>query len=307
MRITVVICTWNRAELLDQTLGAMHGLEVPAGVDWELLVVNNNCTDQTDAVIARHTDHLPLRRLFEPTPGKSHACNLAIAEATGELILWTDDDVLVDPSWLAAYAAAARRYPDAGFFGGKIAPWFEGSPPRWLREHWGMVANAFAVRDLGDEPFRFDARVVPYGANFSVRTAVQRAYPFDTDLGPRPGSALRMEEIVLIRQMIADGVVGWWVPAARVRHFIPTSRQSTRYLLDYGRGYGEYLTIATGPVEGVHWFGKPRWMWRQLVTTGARYHLRRLWASPRTWLRDLMIYAEQRGKLAAYDRAVRTP
>jgi glucosyl-dolichyl phosphate glucuronosyltransferase len=306
MHITVVICTWNRAELLDQTLGAMHGLEVPAGVDWELLVVNNNCTDHTDAVIARHTDHLPLRRLFEPTPGKSHACNLAIAEATGELILWTDDDVLVDPSWLAAYAAAARRYPDAGFFGGKITPWFEGSPPRWLREHWGMVENAFAVRDLGNEPLQFNSRVVPYGANFAVRTAVQRLYPFDTDLGPRPGSALRMEEIALVRRMIADGLTGWWVPRAQVRHFIPRSRQSTRYLLDYGRGYGEYLALTGGRVEGVHWFGKPRWMWRELVETGVRYHLRRLWASPQTWLRDLMTYAEQRGKVRAYGRGFRT-
>lgn len=89
MRITVAVCTWNRARLRDQTLAAMRQLQVPAGVEWELLVVNNNCTDATDDVIERHSTHLPIRRLFEVKQGHSHARNRAVAEATGELIVWT--------------------------------------------------------------------------------------------------------------------------------------------------------------------------------------------------------------------------
>ena len=102
--VSVVICTWNRAGLLDQTLARMRELHVPAGLAWELLVVNNNCTDDTDAVAARHRGHLPLRPVREPTPGLSNARNKGLAEARGELILWTDDDVRVDPGWLAAAA-----------------------------------------------------------------------------------------------------------------------------------------------------------------------------------------------------------
>lgn len=67
--ISVAICTWNRAKLLDQTLTQMRRLVVPAGVTWELLVVNNNCTDETDAVIERHETNLPIRRLFESRRG----------------------------------------------------------------------------------------------------------------------------------------------------------------------------------------------------------------------------------------------
>src|SRR5262249_21230021 len=117
-RVSVIICTWNRARLLDMTLEHFARLRVPAGVEWELVVVNNNSTDDTDAVLQRHEGRLPLRRLFEPRPGKSFAANLALAEARSDLILWTDDDVHVDPDWLAEYVAAARAWPDASFFGG---------------------------------------------------------------------------------------------------------------------------------------------------------------------------------------------
>ena len=83
-----------------QTLESFTGLAVPAATDWEILVVNNNCTDQTDQVIQAYQDRLPVRRAFEPRPGLSHARNRAIAEATGDYILWTDDDVTVSPNWL---------------------------------------------------------------------------------------------------------------------------------------------------------------------------------------------------------------
>src|SRR4051794_35896246 len=103
MNVTVAICTWNRAGLLDQTLSEMGRLRIPSGLEWELIVVNNNCTDPTDEVIARHTGRLPIRRVSEPRPGQSNARNAAVRVARGDYIVWTDDDVLVDPLWLAAY------------------------------------------------------------------------------------------------------------------------------------------------------------------------------------------------------------
>ena len=208
MFVTVAICTWNRAALLDQTLTAMHNLVIPEGMQWELLVVNNNCTDDTDNVIARHAAMLPIRGLHEPTPGKSHALNCAIGSARGKLIIWTDDDVLVDPEWISAYSQAADSYRDVSFFGGQVLPWFEGCPPQWLQEHWRQVECAFAVRDLGDESIPFSPRVVPVGANFAVRTEVQRQYLYNPDLGYRPGSRMAGEETTLVRQMLADGLQG---------------------------------------------------------------------------------------------------
>ena len=81
MIVTVAICTWNRAKLLDQTLTEMRKLRIPPGIEWELLVVNNHCTDETDAVIARHRGALPIQRLFEPRQGLSNARNCAVSTA----------------------------------------------------------------------------------------------------------------------------------------------------------------------------------------------------------------------------------
>src|SRR5438270_654665 len=107
MHVTVVICTWNRSRLLERTLSEFVNLRIPPHVQWEVLVVNNRCTDDTDRVISRFEATLPLRRLYQERPGKSNAANHAVAEAAGDLILWTDDDVLVDPGWVESYVRAA--------------------------------------------------------------------------------------------------------------------------------------------------------------------------------------------------------
>lgn len=66
MQVRIIICTWNRAETLDRALAQLRELTIPSFVDWEVVVVNNNCTDGTDRVIEQHRQSLPLRRIFEP-------------------------------------------------------------------------------------------------------------------------------------------------------------------------------------------------------------------------------------------------
>lgn len=100
MLTTAAICTWNRAPLLDRALTEMTRLSIPAGIEWELVIVDNNCSDETPEVIARHAEQLPLERLSEPVQGLSHARNRAIRAARGDIVLWTDDDALVDLGWL---------------------------------------------------------------------------------------------------------------------------------------------------------------------------------------------------------------
>ena len=106
MRIDVVICTWNRCRLLAQTLGRLQDLEVPHDVDWQVIVIDNNCTDDTGATLHSFAGRLPLRAIFEPRPGQSHARNRAVAEATGDYLIWTDDDVL-----MRGYAASLDAPP----------------------------------------------------------------------------------------------------------------------------------------------------------------------------------------------------
>jgi glucosyl-dolichyl phosphate glucuronosyltransferase len=283
MKLSVAICTWNRSRLLFQTLTRMAtSLRVPDGTEWELLVVNNSCTDDTDPVIDSFRDRLPIRRLFQPEQGLSRARNLAVEEARGDYLVWTDDDVLVDAGWLEAYASAFRRWPDAAVFGGPIDPWFAAEPPAWLVETWPMIRVAYAVLDLGPEAIPLTAERLPFGANLAFRTEVQRRFPYDTRLGNCGEGRIGGEETRVVRSILQAGGTGRWVPGARVRHFIPPERMSVEYLRSYHRGRGRRL----------HFDGQRRqrgvlsWLARAIVGE-VRYRVGRMVANARIWVRGL--------------------
>ena len=301
-RVTVAICTWNRSALLRPTLEEMTRLEVPPGLAWELLVVNNNCTDDTDRVIADFETRLPVRRLFEPVPGLSNARNCAVVAARGRWIVWTDDDVLVDPSWLAAYARAFDRWPEAAIFGGPISPWFPAPPPDWLTASWPRIANAYACIDYGAEAFELTERRVPFGANIAFRTDRLRAMPFDPERGVKPGSRMGGEETGVVRALLAAGDTGWWVSDARVRHFIPEERQTLDYVREWFDAYGEYLgRYGTEPPAAMI-FGKPRWLVRQAIVTNVRGWWRRRLRPADEWMDDFIAAHTARGALRGWSR-----
>jgi glycosyltransferase involved in cell wall biosynthesis len=289
MRATVAICTWNRCAVLRQSLERLKELRIPQAVEWELLVVNNNCTDATDAVVASFAGRLPLRCVHEPEPGLSNARNTAVREATGDYILWTDDDTLVDPGWLEAYVDAFRTSPEAGIFGGPVEPWFLATPPAWLVKGWPLVSAAFAERDLGPRPLRFDGhRLMPFGANYVVRLDVQRRQLYDPRLGLRAERIVVGEETKVLKELMAAGATGWWVPGARVRHRIPPERMTTRYLRRYHCGVGRSWAATEPPANGPTFLGRPRWAWKRALLGEMKYLYSRSVHPPTVWLADLI-------------------
>ena len=171
VRVTVAICTLNHAELLRRTLNSLAEMSVPQDLIWEVVVVNNNCTDHTDTVIEAFADQLPIRREYEVNRGLSLARNRAIECARGNYIAWTDDDVIADPGWLAAYADAFRRWPEAVIFGGPIVPKYVSPLPELFADAEPFLSSwVFWRRDVDDEgEITLSSNVVPVGANF--RTA----------------------------------------------------------------------------------------------------------------------------------------
>jgi hypothetical protein len=223
------------------------------------LVVNNNSTDDTDEILARYTGALPLRRLFEPKQGHSYARNCAIEAARGDLLIWTDDDVLVDEDWLAEYVAAAQAYPGASYFGGPIEPWFESDRPPWMCRHWARIEGIFVLRDYGPEVRPFTAGESPAGANMAFRTDLLRSMPFDVGLG-RVGATLTGADdtnmIDRVRQSDKDGV---WIGTARVKHFLPAERLTQLFVGRWYQGAGRTEIRQHGLAECPRVFGMPRW------------------------------------------------
>jgi glycosyltransferase involved in cell wall biosynthesis len=296
MIVSVAICTWNRARLLDQTLAEMGKVQIPTGVEWELLVVNNNCTDETDSVIERHSGELPIRRLFEPRLGLSRARNRAVEAARGELILWTDDDVLVDEGWLAAYVRAAARWPDAAFFGGVIDPWYEVTPPRWVEQNLGLLNGMLVIRNLSDEEQPFREGWSPYGANMAFRRRVLERCPFDPRFGSTGGDIVLGDETNLIHNLVARGMTGVWVPAAKVKHYVAARRLTRAFLWKHFFGFGRADVRLQEEVPGKTILGVPRWMYRIYIELYVKLLKCRV-TSDRDWVRVYMDFAKMGGMI----------
>src|SRR5438045_9093813 len=102
MKVTLVVCTYNRADSLGTTAHSVASLTMPESVEWEVLLVDNNSSDRTREVCEEFCRRYPgrFRYLFEPKQGLSHARNAGVREACGDIVAFTDDDVIVQPTWL---------------------------------------------------------------------------------------------------------------------------------------------------------------------------------------------------------------
>ena len=266
MLLTVAICTWNRAALLDQTLARMRELRSPAQAGWELLVVNNNCTDHTDDVIAKHATALPLRRIAEPTPGVSHARNAALAAARGEYLFWVDDDVLVEPDWLIEAVGTMERFDADGYFGRVFPLWESGHPPAWYNH---LFDGMFALLDLGPDSFVCKPTDPPgVGANHGFRTAALRALGgYRTDLGVVADRGGGGEDLDVFARAHAAGLRLTYAASAIVHHYLPAERCTKRWYRHYTwNGSKHHLRMLRDQAKSVPAvFGIPRYFYRQTL------------------------------------------
>ncbi len=137
--LTILICTHNRADLLERALASINAANRPA-MPVQILVAANACTDETvdrmRAYQALQVERgwIPLQVIEVPTPGKSQALNRAIPEIVTDLAAFVDDDHRVDENYLVAIEEAAGAWPDAGLYCGRILPDWDGSEPEWVHD-----------------------------------------------------------------------------------------------------------------------------------------------------------------------------
>lgn len=287
--ISVVISTRNRQESLRRVLDSATLLHQPDDLGWELIVVDNGSSDESAAVARSFEDRLPIRVILEPTAGLSYARNRGVAAANGKYIVWTDDDVTLDPAWLGAYHSAFKRYPEAVVFGGAVTPVLQGPSPAWILTNRLKLRYLLAERQLSgaDTPIIVSAGEFPIGANFAVRAEEQRQHLYDVELGASPAFNRLGEEEQVLRRILSTGATGWWLPGSRVNHHIPLERQTLAYVEKYARAGGEtwaFLLQRAGGLEGRKTvLGVPHFAWRRLIGDFAGYRIFAAFQKP-SWM-----------------------
>lgn len=280
--VSVLICTYNRADLLAQTLEALSRAAAPDACVVEIVVVDNHSTDNTPEVVRRAAALGPwrVRYVHERQQGKSFALNAGLSVAQGDIIALTDDDVLPCTDWLVRIVSNFRTADDATFVFGKVMPrWAVLPPPEMLtiraRDIWGPLA----LVDYGDETIKYDAatfgtRRLPVGANLAIRRdAIERIGGWRTDLGKVDNTLIAGEDHELCVRLFLDGLYcGIYDPAVSVRHLVTASRLTRRYFRRWFFWHGRtmarmadavYLDLDLTRVPSIA--GVPRFVYREFL------------------------------------------
>jgi len=281
MKFSVVIATFNRAADLAATLESLAALRPVGG--WEVLVVDNNSTDGTRAVVesAAASFPAPLRYVFEQEQGRSPALNAGIRVTGGDIIVTTDDDVRVDADWLDRAAEGLERLK-CDYVGGRVLPIWGAAPPAWLPNRGGKHWAVIALLDYGPEPIEFGARV-PLGVNMAFRReAFERAGLFDPGTGRKAGTLLGQEVREWCIRARAAGLRGFYVPELALRHIIPAARLNKAYFRRwfYWRGISRAMLYEKAGLDMEapeqtaldfrtvpHVFGVPRYLYRKAIAS----------------------------------------
>jgi glycosyltransferase involved in cell wall biosynthesis len=266
--LTVLFATYNGARTLPRSLEALTRLREPDG-GWRLVVVDNASTDGTAGILASYRSRLPLVVLSESRRGQNAARNTGLDARQGDLIVFTDDDVVVDADWLHNFRSCADDNPAYDVFGGPIRPLWESEPPSWVLN--GVpLAPAFALTpaDLPGGDVRIENC---FGPNFAVRSRYfDLGHRFRSDLGPRGRSYPMGGESYLLWHLGRLGARAFFVENAIVQHIIRPWQFEPAWLrrraYNFGRGlYHKERRLSTPGRRVATLFGIPRWRIRRLL------------------------------------------
>ncbi|MEQ1727811.1 MAG: glycosyltransferase [Vicinamibacterales bacterium] len=284
--VSVLICTYNRARLLRETLLALRSIDLPPDCAVDVIVVDNNSTDHTALVVeeAARDSRVPLVGLRESQQGKSFALNRGLSHATGDVIALTDDDVLPSKEWLTRIVRHFRERELTFVFGKVLPRWGCVPPPDLLTTRAQDIWGPLAIVDYGDAPSAYlpehTGQRLPIGANLAFsRSALLAIGGWRTDLGKVNNTLISGEDHEIFVRLRRHGLyAGFYDPAASVRHYVPASRLTRGYFRQWFYWHGKTnalmladlfpdLDLARVPsVAGV-----PRFLYRQAALQLCRY------------------------------------
>jgi glycosyltransferase involved in cell wall biosynthesis len=233
--LSVIICTHNpRSTLLARVLAALRAQTLPMA-NWELLLVDNASAES----LAKTWDliwHPRSRHIAEPSLGLTRARLRGISEACEDLLVFVDDDNIIDPDYLARAAEIAEAFPFLGAWGGRIVCEFLQAPPPWLDRYYGMLGRHVS-HDVWSN-LTLGSTTAPYGAGLCVRSEVARKYaarvqthPIRQKLGRSGRDLSAAEDIDLAYTACEMNLGNGLFSSLQLKHIIPAERMTLEYFV----------------------------------------------------------------------------
>ena len=223
IKLSVVVCTYNREDVLLKCLDVLAG-QIVGRDDCELVIINNNSTDKTHQIVEQFIANHDRAFLFlEEKQGLSNARNRGGTVAKGEYVAFIDDDTMVDPGWLnLAMEIVDEHKPD--IFGGPVYPILNGTEPAWFKQEYGIRG------DMGETGWIRKGYIV--GTNFFIRRELLNAYGgFNPELGMKGDMIGYHEETEIVKRAFRESRKVFFSRELIVRDILPEYKFSILFYM----------------------------------------------------------------------------
>lgn len=224
-KISVIICTYNRCDLLDSAIKSLLNQKVDKNL-YEIIVVDNNSTDKTKETVGKYLTETNIRYIFEGKQGLSNSRNAGYKNSAGRYVAYIDDDAKADKHWLENILQVIKTVgPD--IFGGPIYPFYEKEKPKWF-------LDKYEIRTNGDEPRFLNENEYISGSNIIFNKELLELFGgFDPRLG-MSGNKLRYGEeskLIIEARKKAKNAKIYYDPSIVVYHLVPPEKMSMKYFI----------------------------------------------------------------------------
>lgn len=253
--LSIILCTYNRDKYIYNVLQSIALNQYPTN-QYEIVLVNNNSTDDTEKECSRFQTDYPAVQFnycVEVNQGLSYARNRGIKESQGDILVYVDDDALVNDKYLQTYSDFFEKNPAAVAAGGPILPVYETEEPTWMSHYTRQLITGRLY--LGESEREFPKNGFPGGGNAAYRKFVfDRIGLFNVELGRKGNSLIGAEEKDLFDKMTSLKMHFYYLPTAILYHIIPEKKLTPDYFnrLTYSIGVSErYRTLQISKMKYV--------------------------------------------------------
>ncbi|MBX2848029.1 MAG: glycosyltransferase family 2 protein [Acidiferrobacterales bacterium] len=237
----IVIATADNGEILSRTLESIEQNSLPSEIS-QILISDNSPSASARSTVDKFKGRLPISYDHHKVPTKCSSLNSSVNRLADDVfVIFFDDDVRLEKGCLKAYVDTVKKAVKPIFIGGRCSVDYEERPPEWLKPYLPSSATGWTLGNKITPLLKPKAK----GFNWGARVAdIKRGGGFDEDIGPGTPNPLG-DEMYMQKNLLEDGVVGLFVPDARVYHYVPKDKCSPDWTLSRAklRGYSEGTKI----------------------------------------------------------------